>query len=113
MEQPKKNPQEIQIELSPEIASGHYANLAAITHTPGEVFIDFIALTPNMPKAKVQSRIIMTPENAKNLLFALSDNIRKYEAAFGIIEPKRPVGNSAQGGGRNGGNGEIPNPFMA
>ena len=57
MEQPKKNPQEIQIELTPEVASGHYANLAAITHTPGEVFIDFIALTPNMPKAKVQSRI--------------------------------------------------------
>ena len=80
MEQPKKNPQEIQIELTPEVASGHYANLAAITHTPGEVFIDFIALTPNMPKAKVQSRIIMTPENAKNLLFALTDNIRKYEA---------------------------------
>lgn len=111
MEQPKKNPQEIQIELSPEVASGHYANLAAITHTPAEVFIDFIALVPNMPKAKVQSRIIMTPENAKNLLFALTDNIRKYEAAFGTIEPKRPV-NSTQGG-RNGGNGDIPNPFMA
>ena len=112
MEQPKKNPQEIQIELTPEVASGHYANLAAITHTPGEVFIDFIALTPHMPKAKVQSRIIMTPENAKNLLFALTDNIRKYEAAFGPIEPKRPVGPAGQGG-RSGGNGEIPNPFMA
>ena len=112
MEQPKKNPQEIQIELTPEVASGHYANLAAITHTPGEVFIDFIALTPNMPKAQVQSRIIMTPENAKNLLFALTDNIRKYEAAFGPIEPKRPVGPAGQGG-RSGGNGEIPNPFMA
>ena len=112
MEQQNKNPQEIQIELTPEVASGHYANLAAITHTPGEVFIDFIALTPNMPKAKVQSRIIMTPENAKNLLFALTDNIRKYEAAFGPIEPKRPVGPAGQGG-RSGGNGEIPNPFMA
>ena len=65
-----------------------------------------------MPKAKVQSRIIMTPENAKNLLFALTDNIRKYEAAFGPIEPKRPVGPAGQGG-RSGGNGEIPNPFMA
>ena len=112
MEQPKKNTQEIQIELTPEVASGQYANLAAITHTPGEVFIDFIALTPNMPKAKVQSRIIMTPENAKNLHFALTDNIRKYEAAFGPIEPKRPVGPAGQGG-RSGGNGEIPNPFMA
>lgn len=113
MEQPKKNPQEIQIELVPEVASGHYANLAAITHTPNEVFIDFIALAPNMPKAKVQSRIIMTPENAKNLLFALTDNIRKYEAAFGTIEPKRPLNAPSQGGRNGGGNGEIPNPFMA
>ena len=76
MEQPKKNPQEIQIELTPEVASGHYANLAAITHTPGEVFIDFIALTPNMPKAKVQSRIIMTIDANMRLLSApLSRNV--------------------------------------
>ena len=106
MEQPKKNPQEIQIELTPEVASGYYANLAAITHTPGEVFIDFIALTPNMPKAKVQSRIIMTPENAKNLLGALMENVKKYEATFGEIRPKRPVN------GGNPGGGEIPNPFI-
>lgn len=110
MDKPKQ--QEIQIELTPDVASGHYANLAAIAHTPAEFFLDFIALTPNMPKAKVQARIIMTPENVKNLLFALRDNIQKYETTFGTIERKLPL--NGQGTPRqNGGGGEIPNPFMA
>ena len=105
MEQ-KKN--EIKIELTPEVANGHYANLAVMSHSAGEFFLDFIAVAPNMPQAKVQSRIIMTPENAKNLLFALRDNIQKYEGTFGEIERKMPK-NGNQG---NGGN-DIPNPFMA
>ena len=102
----KKN--EIKIELTPEVANGHYANLAVISHSASEFFLDFIAVAPNMPQAKVQSRIIMTPENAKNLLFALRDNVQKYEATFGEIERKMPK-NGNQG---NGGN-DIPNPFMA
>lgn len=102
-----KNPKkEIQIELTPDVASGHYANLAAIAHTPGEFFLDFIALTPNVPKAKVATRVIMTPENVKNLLFALRDNIQKYESIFGTIQPKMPVN-------PNGNGSDIPNPFMA
>ena len=105
MEQ-KKN--EIKIELTPEVANGHYANLAVISHSASEFFLDFIAVAPNMPQAKVQSRIIMTPENAKNLLFALRDNLQKYESTFGEIERKKPK-NGNQG---NGGN-DIPNPFMA
>jgi hypothetical protein len=63
-------------------------------------------MAPNMPQAKVLSRIVMTPENAKNLLFALRDNIAKYEQTFGEIERKQPKGGKAQGG-------DIPNPFMA
>lgn len=102
----KKN--EIKIELTPEVAAGHYANLAVISHSPNEFYMDFIAIAPNMPQAKVQSRIIMTPENAKNLLGALMENVKKYEATFGEIRPKRPVNM----GGNNGGNGEIPNPFI-
>ena len=104
MEQ-KKN--EIKIELSPEVASGHYANLTVISHSASEFFLDFITMAPNMPQAKVQSRIIMTPENAKNLLFALRDNVQKYESVFGEIERKTPKNNQG-----NGGN-DIPNPFMA
>lgn len=106
MENQKKN--EIKIELTPEVANGHYSNLAVISHSPNEVFLDFIAVAPNMPQAKVQSRIIMTPENAKNLLFALRDNINKYEATFGTIEQKRP-----KNGGAPSSRGEIPNPFQA
>lgn len=83
--------QEVKIELSPEVAAGHYSNLALIAHGSNEFFLDFISMTPNTPGAKVQSRIIMTPENAKNLLFALRDNIAKYEHTFGEIERKTPV----------------------
>lgn len=103
MEQ-KKN--EIQIELSPEVANGHYSNLAVISHSANEFFLDFIAMAPNMPKAKVQSRIIMTPENFKNLYFALRENLQKYEQTFGEIERKTPKGSA-------GGNSDIPNPFQA
>ena len=99
---------EIKIELTPEVAAGHYSNLAVISHSAGEFFVDFIAVTPNAPQARVQSRIIMTPENIKNLLFAIRDNVQKYEKTFGEITPKQPVNN---GGGNN--DGGIPNPFMA
>lgn len=93
----KNDQREIKIELTPEMASGKYANLAIITHSVNEFFMDFISVVPNAPQARVQSRIIMTPENAKTLLMALQDNIRKYEANFGTIKPKQseagmPVG---------------------
>ena len=102
----KKN--EIIIELTPEVANGHYSNLAVISHSANEFFVDFIAVAPNMPQAKVQSRIIMNPENAKNLLFALRDNLSKYEAIFGEIQRKQPI----NGGNNGNGGGEIPNPFI-
>ena len=105
MEQ-KKN--ELKIELTPEVASGHYSNLAVISHSGNEFYLDFISVAPNMPQDKVQSRIIMTPENAKNLLFALRDNITKYEENFGEITRKMPK----NAGNAKGGN-DIPNPFMA
>lgn len=88
MAKPEKK--EIKIEVSPEIAQGKYANLAAIAHGPAEFFLDFICLAPNTAQAKVQSRVIMTPENAKQLLFALNDNIKKYESVFGEIIPRAP-----------------------
>ncbi|MDE7408016.1 MAG: DUF3467 domain-containing protein, partial [Muribaculaceae bacterium] len=79
------------------------ANLAMITHSASEFFMDFITMAPNMPQAVVQSRVIMTPENAKNLLMALRDNVQRYERTFGEIKIKLPV--NAQDGG-------LPNPFM-
>lgn len=104
-----ENKTELKVELTPEVAAGHYANFAVIAHSANEFFIDFVSVAPNMPQAKVQSRIIMTPENAKNVLFALRDNIAKYEATFGEIKHKVPKN---QGGNNNNG-GDLPNPFMA
>ncbi len=98
---------EIKIEIAPEIAAGKYSNLAVISHSAQEFFVDFVTMAPNMPQAKVQSRIVMTPENVKNLLFALRDNIAKYEATFGEIEHKLPKNGAAPKAG------ETPNPFMA
>ena len=93
----KQNEQnQINIELSEEIAEGVYANLAMIAHSNSEFVIDFIRLMPGVPKAKVKSRIVITPEHAKRLLNALSDNITKYEETFGPIKktdeaPKFPI----------------------
>lgn len=89
----KKN--ELKIELTPEVATGLYSNLAVISHSAQEFYVDFVSVAPNMPQAKVLSRIIMTPENAKNLLFALRDNLAKYEATFGEIERKTPKADAA------------------
>jgi actin-like ATPase involved in cell morphogenesis len=87
---------QINIELTEEIAEGIYSNLAMIAHSNSEFVIDFIRLMPGVPKAKVKSRIVITPEHAKRLLAALKDNIEKYEKAFGPITqtgemPRFPV----------------------
>ena len=76
---------QLQIELGPEVAEGIYANLAVITHSSAEVVMDFIRVLPGVPKANVKSRVILAPEHAKRLLFALQDNISKYEKMFGPI----------------------------
>ena len=94
--QNEQNQNQINIELSEEIAEGVYANLAMIAHSNSEFVIDFIRLMPGVPKAKVKSRIVITPEHAKGLLNALSDNITKYEETFGPIKktdeaPKFPI----------------------
>jgi len=80
-----KKESEIQIELSDEIAQGTYSNLAIISHSTSEFVVDFIRIVPGVPKAKVKSRIILTPEHAKRLLMALKDNIDKFEQQNGSI----------------------------
>lgn len=76
----------IQIELTEEVAQGIYSNLAVIAHSSSEFVVDFVRLMPGIPKAKVKSRIILTPEHAKRLLLALTDNIKKYESLNGVIK---------------------------
>jgi hypothetical protein len=86
---------QINIELSEEMAEGIYANLAMIAHSNTEFVIDFIRLMPGVPKAKVKSRIVMTPEHAVRFLQALKDNVERYQDSFGDIKdmsdmPKMP-----------------------
>ena len=78
--------QQINIELGEKEAEGIYSNLAIITHSPAEFVIDFTRVLPGVPKAKVFSRIITTPQHAKLLLNALKDNIEKFEKSFGEIK---------------------------
>lgn len=87
-----KNQNQFNIELSEDVAEGVYSNLAVITHSPAEFVIDFIRIMPGVPKSKVKSRIILTPEHAKRFVAALSDNISKYEAAHGPIREVKGSG---------------------
>ena len=85
MENQETNNGQLQIELKEEVAQGVYSNLAVIAHSSSEFVLDFVRVLPGMPKASVQSRIILAPEHAKRLLSALQDNIEKYEAVMGPI----------------------------
>lgn len=87
----KKAPQnQVNIELPEEVAEGIYSNLAVISHSQSEFIIDFIRLVPNVPKAKVKSRIILTPQHAKRLLKALNENLKKFEAQHGKVSDNEP-----------------------
>lgn len=85
----------LNVELSEEVAEGIYSNLAIINHSPSEFVIDYIKVMPGMPKAKVKSRIVLTPQHAKRLLRALSDNVQRYEKQHGTIQdteqPQMPL----------------------
>jgi hypothetical protein len=86
MNEENQQQNQLNIELSEEIAEGIYSNLAIITHSNSEFVLDFIKVMPGVPKAKVKSRIVLTPQHAKRLLAALKDNIQKFEATHGTIK---------------------------
>lgn len=88
----KVNKNKLNIEISEEVAEGTYSNLAIISHSHSEFIIDFVKLMPGAPKAKVKSRIILTPEHAKRLYKALHDNIRKFESINGPIKEVKDGG---------------------
>lgn len=86
MDKNKKQPQQVNIELGEKEAEGIYSNLAIISHSAAEFVLDFTRILPGVPKAKVQARIIMTPQHAKLLARALSDNLQKFESQHGEIK---------------------------
>lgn len=88
-----QNPEENQlnIELPEDIAEGAYVNLALIAHSQSEFIMDFIRVLPGIPKGKVKSRVVMTPDHALRLLNALQDNIAKFEESFGPISKENDL----------------------
>lgn len=81
----KKQQPQLNIELTEDVAEGTYSNLVMIAHSPEEFILDFIRVMPGVPKARVKSRIVVTPQHAKRLLGALEENIGRYESSFGPI----------------------------
>ncbi len=88
----QKEQNQINIELNEDVAQGVYSNLAVITHSVSEFVVDFIRIMPGINKARVKSRIILTPEHAKRLSTAMQDNIAKYEAVHGTIKEVKGSG---------------------
>ena len=86
MSNKKKKDGSINIELDPETAQGTYSNLAIINHSGSEFVVDFINIMPGIPKAKVRSRIVLTPQHAKRFLNALHENVQRFEGAHGEIK---------------------------
>lgn len=82
----QKPTQQINVEIGDSEVEGIYSNFAFITHSPAEFIIDFARILPGMKKAKVNSRVIMTPQHAKMLFLALENNIKKFEDRFGEIK---------------------------
>lgn len=91
MTEPQQQPERRRINLEiPADLQAVYTNFAIITHSPWEVFIDLAQILPNVPKARMQTRLVLTPTNAKMLLRALEENIKRYEQQYGEIKvPQR------------------------
>jgi len=91
MQQEQQPQNQINIEITEEVAEGSYANLAIITHSHAEFVIDYVNVMPGTPKSKVKSRIIFTPQHAKRFMKALIENVQRYEAANGPIKDLEDV----------------------
>jgi uncharacterized protein (DUF1778 family) len=85
-DQKKPNQAQINIELDEKVADGIYSNLAILNHSVSEFVVDFVNIMPGVPKSKVKSRIILTPQHAKRLLKALNENVVRFEKAHGEIK---------------------------
>lgn len=86
MDEQNQQQNQLNIEISEEVAEGNYANLAIITHSHAEFVVDFVNVMPGTPKSKVKSRIILTPQHAKRFMKALMENVKRFEAVNGPIQ---------------------------
>jgi hypothetical protein len=86
MQEQQEQNNQLNIEISEEIAEGQYANLVIITHSHAEFVVDFVNVMPGTPKSKVKSRVILTPQHAKRFMKALTENINRFESINGKIQ---------------------------
>lgn len=91
MQEGQSQEQQLNIELTEEMSDGVYSNLVIITHSFAEFVFDFVNVMPNVPKAKVKSRVVMTPHHAKRLMRALVENVKRFEAQNGVIQEQEPT----------------------
>ena len=80
------NEQQLNISIDEATSDGVYSNLVIINHSTSEFIVDFITVMPGSPKARVKSRVILTPEHAKRFFKALGDNIKRFETTNGDIK---------------------------
>ena len=99
MDENQNQANQLNIELTEEIADGIYSNLAIITHSNSEFVLDFVKVMPGVPKAKVKARILLTPQHAKDFLAAIQDNVTKYESVHGTIKQTEGIGMPMNFGG--------------
>ncbi|MBA4168592.1 MAG: DUF3467 domain-containing protein [Chitinophagaceae bacterium] len=90
-DQNQQQPNQLNIEISEEVAEGHYTNLAIITHSHAEFVIDFVNVMPGTPKSKVKSRVILTPQHAKRFMKALMEYVNRFESINGKIQDLEDV----------------------
>lgn len=87
MEESKTQEVKLEIQLDEDVAQGVYVNLAAVNHNESEFIVDFIFVQPQAPRAKVRSRVILSPQHAKRFAAAITENVNRYEQSFGEIAP--------------------------
>ncbi|NML22706.1 DUF3467 domain-containing protein [Pseudoflavitalea sp. G-6-1-2] len=86
MQDQQEQNNQLNIEISEEVAEGQYANLVIITHSHAEFVVDFVNVMPGTPKSKVKSRVILTPQHAKRFMKALTENVSRFESINGKIQ---------------------------
>jgi ribonuclease BN (tRNA processing enzyme) len=91
MSEQANNANQLNIEISEEVAEGQYANLVIITHSHAEFVLDFVNVMPGTPKSKVKARLILTPQHAKRFMKALTENVARFETANGKIQDLEEV----------------------
>ena len=97
LEEKKVQEVKLEIQLDEDVAQGVYANLAVVNHNEAEFVVDFIFVQPQAPRAKVRSRVILSPQHAKRLVAAMQDNLGRYEQNFGTIAPAKQRGDESTG----------------